>query len=331
MKRTVALSSFNDYALPKELLKLVRFKSMEDPINAEVDWDGTMFSVQLAKDGKKIVIDCTCEESEGACIHAAVVLGALKEAKKASKPELIEPKPASTVKADKVASKTKVGLFSKATKKDAKLRLALFGPSGSGKTFTALRIATGLGGPIAVIDTERGSAAKYASKFNFDVAELGEYDTSNYIDAMIGAIDGGYKVLVIDSISHQWEALKDWVSVIAESKFRGNTWSAWSKGTPKQREFVDAMLRFDGHLIATIRSKTEWTTEKSTNGKTRPVRVGITPEQRGGIEYEFDLLIEMSPEHVGTVLKDRTGELQDQMIKLPGEELGKQLADWLSE
>ena len=59
--------------------------------------------------------------------------------------------------------------FKKATKEQAKLRLALFGVSGSGKTYTALRIATGLGGKIAVIDTERNSACKYSDRFDFDV------------------------------------------------------------------------------------------------------------------------------------------------------------------
>ncbi len=62
--------------------------------------------------------------------------------------------------------------FTKATKSSAKLRAALFGPSGAGKTLTALRIAAGLGGAIAVIDTERGSASKYADRFSFDVLDL---------------------------------------------------------------------------------------------------------------------------------------------------------------
>ena len=61
--------------------------------------------------------------------------------------------------------------FKKATKEKAKLRLAVFGVSGSGKTFSALRIAKGLGGKIAVIDTERNSACKYSDRFDFDVCD----------------------------------------------------------------------------------------------------------------------------------------------------------------
>ena len=52
--------------------------------------------------------------------------------------------------------------FKKATKAAAKLRLGLIGPAGSGKTMTALRVAHGLGGRVAVIDTERGSASLYS-------------------------------------------------------------------------------------------------------------------------------------------------------------------------
>lgn len=52
--------------------------------------------------------------------------------------------------------------FQPATKRQAKLRLALDGPSGSGKTYSALAIAAALGERIALIDTEHGSASKYA-------------------------------------------------------------------------------------------------------------------------------------------------------------------------
>src|SRR5690606_34635021 len=93
--------------------------------------------------------------------------------------------------------------FKKATKSQAKLRMAITGPSGSGKTYTALSVGTPLG-RIAVIDTERGSASKYADLFDFDVLELTEYNPRNYIEAIRAACAGGYDVLIIDSLSHAW-------------------------------------------------------------------------------------------------------------------------------
>jgi hypothetical protein len=221
--------------------------------------------------------------------------------------------------------------FQRATKKQAKLRAALFGPSGAGKTFTALRMATGLGNKIAFIDTERGSASKYSDRFAFDVLELPTKDIDTYCEGIRAAAQAGYDVLVIDSLSHAWQELLEEVDRLAKSKYKGNTWSAWSDGTPKQRQLIDAILDYPGHVIATMRSKTEWTTEQGSNGKSTPRRVGLAPEQGKGIEYEFDLLIEISVEHVANVIKDRTGKYQDKTIDKPGEDFGRALAAWLSD
>jgi hypothetical protein len=222
-----------------------------------------------------------------------------------------------------------MSVFQKATKSQAKLRAAIFGPSGAGKTFSSLRIATGLGGRIAVIDTERGSAAKYADLFDFDVAEPADKTIDSYVETIKAA--GEYDVLVIDSLSHAWAELLAEIDRLANAKFRGNTWSAWSEGTPKQRRLVDAILDFPGHVIATMRSKTEWQTSSDSSGKSRPVRVGLAPEQGKGIEYEFDVLFEISPEHIVHVIKDRSGRFQDRTIDKPDEEFGKALAAWLSD
>jgi len=224
-------------------------------------------------------------------------------------------------------------MFQKATKERAKLRAAIFGPSGAGKTFTSLRLATGIGGPIALIDSERRTASKYADRFDFDVCDLGsdEHRIANYVKAIRAAGESGYKVLIIDSLSHAWQELLAEIDAIAKAKYRGNTWSAWSDGTPKQKALVDAILDFPGHVIATMRSKTEWTTEKDRNGKDKPVRIGLTPEQGKGIEYEFDMLFELSTEHILTVLKDRSGKFQDRFIEGPGEDLGAEMAAWLDE
>ena len=219
--------------------------------------------------------------------------------------------------------------FTKATKASAKLRAALFGPSGAGKTFTALRIAAGLGGAIAVIDTERGSASKYADRFTFDVLDLEHAGIPSYQGAIAAAAQAGYPVLVIDSLSHGWQELLQEIDRLAAAKYRGNTWSAWSEGTPKQRALVEAILTYPGHVIATMRSKTEWSIEADGKGRQKPVRVGLAPEQGKGIEYEFDLLLELSPDHIGRVIKDRTGKFQDELLDKPGEDFGQALAAWL--
>jgi hypothetical protein len=219
--------------------------------------------------------------------------------------------------------------FTKATKKNAKLRLALFGVSGAGKTYTALRIATGLGGKIAVIDTERGSASKYADRFDFDVCEV-EKPSINNIKLIISQAQN-YDVLIIDSLTHAWLELLQEVEQIAKTKFGGNTWSAWSEGSPKQMSLINSLLDFKGHIIATMRTETNWTTQTNDKGKVVPVRVGEAPKQGKGIEYEFDMLMQLSQEHNALVIKDRTGKYQDACIEKPDEQLGKELAEWLND
>jgi hypothetical protein len=227
-----------------------------------------------------------------------------------------------------------MSVFKKATKSQSKLRLAIFGPSGGGKTYTSLKIATGIcsviGGRIAVIDTERGSASKYSDLFDFDVVEIGENPTiDNYVKMVTLANREGYSVIVIDSLSHGWQDLLTEVESLAKAKYKGNTWSAWSEGTPKQKMLIDSILN-STHIICTMRSKTEWHTEKDSNGRSKPVRVGLAPEQGKSIEYEFDMLMEVNPEHYVEFIKDRSGMYQDKGFNKPDESLGVELIKWLS-
>jgi hypothetical protein len=219
----------------------------------------------------------------------------------------------------------------KAIKEQVLLRGSFFGPSGSGKTYTALRVAKGMGGSWCFIDSERKSARKYADEFDFHVIELetNQRTIDHYLEAMQLAAKGGFN-LIIDSLSHPWEELKDEVEKIAKAKFKGNTWAAWSEGTPMQKKMVNALLDFPHHLICTMRSRTEWASEKDERGRTSPKRIGLSPEQRPGLEYEFDFLLELNTEHIGIVIKDRTRKFQDKIIEKPGEAFGKELLEWLN-
>ena len=222
--------------------------------------------------------------------------------------------------------------FNQATKTQSKLRLAIFGPSGSGKTYTALRLGAGIageGGRIALIDTEFGSASKYADRFQFDVLNLLDPKVEHMIHAIQAARQ--YEILIIDSLTHAWKELLIQVDQLARAKYKGNSWAAWSEGTPLQNKMVHALLGFPGHIIATMRTKTEWTINLDKNGKSSPTRVGLAPEQGKGIEYEFDMLMEISPEHTINVIKDRTGKFQDRIIQSPDEAFGAEILDWLNE
>jgi hypothetical protein len=223
--------------------------------------------------------------------------------------------------------------FKKAVKAKSKLRLGIFGAAGSGKTMSALRIAKGLAGKngkIALIDTEAGSAAKYSDRYEFYIAVLDNANIDNIIELLESAALE-YHVIIIDSITHAWQELIAEVEKLARAKYSNNTFSAWSEGTPKQKRMIKAFLSSPAHIILTMRSKTEYDLQKDNNGKSRPVRVGLAPETGKGMEYEVDMLLQISTEHAAEVLKDRTGKFQDQIIEKPDEKFGEQLAAWLNE
>jgi hypothetical protein len=188
-----------------------------------------------------------------------------------------------------------------------------------------------MGVPFAVIDTEARSASKYADRIPFDVDDLTQKSIDHYIASMNDCIRAGYKVLVIDSLSHAWRELTEEVDRIAQSSASKNTFSAWGKAGPKQKRLVDAILNFPGHIITTMRSKTEWVVGENKYGKVAPEKMGLAPEQGKGIEYEFDLLIEMNQRHEGIITKDRTGKFQDEVIDKPGEDFGIALYQWLNQ
>ena len=225
--------------------------------------------------------------------------------------------------------------FVKATKSRARLRLGLVGPSGSGKTFTALMLAKHMGGRVAVIDTERGSASKYASLFEFDTSEPDEFSPDSYIRTIHEAEAAGYDILIIDSLSHAWMGkggALEMVDNAAKRSQSGNSFAAWREVTPRHNALVDAILRCNCHVIATLRAKTEYVLEKDERtGKTTPRKVGMAPVQRDGLEYEFDVVADMDLENTLIVSKSRCSELSGKVIPKPGAELAGILKAWLSD
>jgi hypothetical protein len=224
--------------------------------------------------------------------------------------------------------------FKKATKAAAKLRLGLVGPAGSGKTYTALRIARGLGGRVAVIDTERGSASLYAGErgLEFDVIELDTYGVERFIEGIKAAAEGGYSTLVIDSLSHAWAGkggILEFVDNAGKRNQGGGNFGAWRDATPRHNSLVDAILGAPLHIICTLRSKVEYVVE-NVGGRNQVRKVGMQPVQRDGLEYEFTVVGDVTQDHDLVVTKTRAAFLKDAVIREAGEDLGKQLAEWLA-
>jgi len=224
-------------------------------------------------------------------------------------------------------------IFRKAVKTDARLRMALMGPSGAGKTLTALHLAQGLDtGPIALIDTERGSASKYADPFDFDVLELDSFHPERYIEAIHAAEQGGYGVLIIDSLSHAWTGKGGALELVDEAAKKmksSNTFAAWRDVTPLHNRLLDALLGTDLHVVATLRSKMEYVQDRDEKGRTLIRKVGLQAVQRDGIEYEFDVVGEMDPDHTLTITKSRCPALADRVFPCPNGQVSELLKEWL--
>ena len=223
------------------------------------------------------------------------------------------------------------GLFKKAERKKAKLRLGLTGPSGSGKTFSALLLARQLGKKIAVMDSENGSASLYTHLCDFDVLELqAPYTPERFIEGIKAAEEAGYDVLIIDSITHEWSGPGGCLEInekLAQAKYKGNTWSAWNETTPRHRRLLDTIISSSMHIITTLRSKTE-----TVQGEGKKVfKLGMKSEQRDGFEYELSVVLDITHgEHAAIASKDRTGLFTGRDPEPITDATGKALLAWLN-
>jgi len=235
--------------------------------------------------------------------------------------------------------------FTPARRTKSHARVALDGPSGSGKTWTALTIATGLtghDGRIAVIDTEHGSASKYATNttttspgaWAFDSCELTSFSPTTLIESLAVAADAAYDVVVIDSLSHFWAGADGMLEQVDRSQRTGTDrhgMSGWKAMAPTERAMIEAMLAYPGHIIVTLRVKSDWVEETGRNGKRQMIKVGTRPVQRDGIEFEFDIVASMDADNTMTVTKSRCPAMSGKVIQHPTDAVGVDLAQWLSD
>lgn len=225
--------------------------------------------------------------------------------------------------------------FAPATKQALKARIAIEGVSGAGKTWTALTIARGLVGPdgrIGLIDTERRKASLYSGLFRFDTLPLDRFSPEILIDALAAASD--HDACILDSFSHFWmgvDGMLEQVDKAAKAKAGGNNFGGWKEMRPVERRMMDALLAFPGHLIVTMRSKSDYVLETNDRGKIAPRKVGMKAEQREGFEYEFDLVGTMDLDNTIVFSKSRCPQFQGEVITKPTLQVGSDLAAWLAD
>jgi hypothetical protein len=227
-----------------------------------------------------------------------------------------------------------MALFQKAERSQAKARIALISPAGRGKTHSALLLASGLtsNGRIALIDTENGSSRKETGKDNippFDIAIMhAPFTVEKYITAIHEAEESGFDVLIIDSLSHSWAGtggLLDQHAKKTENDPKHNSYTSWLTVTPKANELVDAILQSPIHIIATMRSKTDYALENGT-----VLKLGMAPIARADMDYEFDIVFDIGSAHTADCSKDRLGLFNGNIDKI-NKDTGEKIKKWLSE
>tara|TARA_R110000796_G_scaffold37722_4_gene95170 strand:+ start:35874 stop:36728 length:855 start_codon:yes stop_codon:yes gene_type:complete len=220
-----------------------------------------------------------------------------------------------------------------AKREDVKLRIGLSGASGFGKTYSALLLAYGITNDwskIAIIDTENSSANLYANLGSYNVLALMQpYNPERYIEAIRTCENASVEVIIIDSISHEWNGSGGCLEI--HDKL-GGRFQDWAKITPRHQAFIDTILQSKCHVITSVRSKTDYSMDADANGKTKVVKHGMKQITRDGFEYELSVHFEIiNEQHLAKASKDRTGLFMGKQEFLIGKQTGKLLMQWCNE
>ena len=236
--------------------------------------------------------------------------------------------------------------FRRAIRENVPLIIGMAGGTGSGKTYSAMRLARGICGdkPFAVIDTEAGRAKHYADLFAFDHGDLcPPFCPQTYINAIEAADKSGYRVIVVDSVSHVWAGdggVLDWQDEEWSKKgySEGARMLSWVKPKMEHKKFVQKLLQLRAHLILCLRAEPKIEMVKGADGKWEVVPKKTLTSLDGWIPVcEKSLPFEMTISFLLTAHKPGVPQpikLQEQhrpifdLTKPITEDQGRRLAEW---
>jgi len=227
--------------------------------------------------------------------------------------------------------------FKKAVRKMSYMKNLVISPSGGGKSYTTLRLVTGfakqlelLDGKkhkVAYINTESGRGEMYADYFDYDILNLkAPYSPEEYIECVDDALEDGYDILVIDSLTHEWSG-KGGCLEIHNNMSGKDSYVKWGKVSPRHEAFMDKILDCKAHVFATVRGKDAYERTVDSGGKVGYEKMAIGYDQRKNLEYLFytTFMIDLES-HQAKAVKDNT------MIFTKNERLsekhGVELCNW---
>lgn len=224
--------------------------------------------------------------------------------------------------------------FRKAKAEQAALKMGLYGPPGSGKTFTALLLAEGLAHAtkkrVAYVDTEHGTdfycqrvdtRKVHPEAFDFDA--IYTRALTEVSSAVRGLDPSQYGVVIIDSITHLWEAARAAYDG-RQTKIGTIPMQAWGKIKKPYKDLMAFLLSSPMHVIICGRQGVEYETDEETD---ELKAVGVKMKAEGETPYEPHILIRMESvkprktNEIATIIayaeKDRTGVLSGRSFENP--------------
>jgi len=220
----------------------------------------------------------------------------------------------------------------------SKAVIGIAGISGSGKTYTALLMARGMvnkASEIGFLDTENKRGSLYADILDdkFMIGDLyPPFSPGRYAQAIKEFQDSGVKVLVIDSVTHEWEGEGGCDDIANAPKADGSPRKIanWIGAKREHKTFMNVLLQSNMDIICCIRAR-----EKTDfKDPTKPVSLGILPI------CEKNFMFEMT----ASLLMENEGKTQ-KFLKIPsflkpsfgtgngylGLETGKKIRQWLDQ
>lgn len=233
-----------------------------------------------------------------------------------------------------------------AKREAAPVLVGIAGPSGGGKTYSSLRLARGLadGKPFAFIDTENGRALHYADYFpEMQHGHLrAPFTPAAYTEAIVTADDAGYGVIVVDSMSHEWEG-DGGVLKMQEAEFarmgsrEGARMASWIAPKTAHKDMVRTLLQVKAHVILNMRAEDK--VEMVKVGDKTEVRaketltsiLGWIPICERRLPFELTMSFLVTPDAPGVPKPVKLQEQHRAFVSLDvpiSEETGRQLAAW---
>lgn len=183
--------------------------------------------------------------------------------------------------------------------------IGIAGVSGSGKTLTALYIARGMvnhASEIGFLDTENKRGSLYADALDdkFMIADLyPPFSPERYAEAIKEFQDYGVKILVIDSVTHEWEGEGGCDDIANAPKADGSPRKVanWIGAKREHKTFMNVLLQSNMDIICCIRAREKVKVEM-ISGKQEFIPAGIQPVCEKNFMFEMTASIMMFNEGV---------------------------------